>query len=105
MKATILFAVLLLASLGRAFADGQIFLINHSVATSSGSVYHVPVWVDLNGNGSFDSDEGIGTYAAALGQTATLGLYVQGGSIPLATVLFRSDIYGAFLATVKDVTI
>lgn len=78
--------------------DGQLILQNRNIVTGSGLLYHVPIWIDLNGNGALEPGEGIGSYAAALGQTATLGLYLQGESTPLASVPFRSDLNGQFLS-------
>ncbi len=59
--------------------QGQITLYNHGLF-SNGNSYHVPIWVDLNSNGTLDLGEGIGTYALSLGTTATLALYEQNGS-------------------------
>ena len=63
----------------------------------SGETYHVPIWVDMDGDGAFDQGEGIGSYAAAFGQTATLGLYLRGESTLLAMARFRSDVNGDVL--------
>lgn len=80
-------------------AEGQLLLVNRHLATPSGDTYHVPIWVDMDGDGSFDQGEGIGSYAAAFGETATLGLYLRGENTPLATSRFRSDIYGEALGS------
>ncbi|HEY6226785.1 MAG TPA: cadherin-like domain-containing protein [Verrucomicrobiae bacterium] len=101
MKATILSSAFLLISAGQLLAaDGNIAVSNRSIYDqNSGEVYNVPIWVDLNANGVFDDGEGIGTYAAAIGQPANFALFVQDNPTPIATSIFRSDIYGAFLGS------
>src|ERR1051325_1269283 len=101
MKATILSSAFLLISAGQLLAaDGNIAVSSRSIYDqNSGEVYNVPIWVDLNANGVFDDGEGIGTYAAAIGERANFALFVQDNPTPIATSIFRSDIYGAFLGS------
>jgi hypothetical protein len=108
MKAKLLSFCVLLLCVGRVFADGQIILKNTSIYSSAtDKVYYVPIWVDLNADGITDPGEGLGNYAAHLGLKATLALYLQGESTPLATAQFRTDTYGQFLGspTLQDVFI
>lgn len=79
------------------FGDGQIIFANRNLSTPTGEVYHVPIWLDLNGNGTFDVGEGIGSYASAAGERATLALYVKDNPIALAQAFFRFDDNGQFL--------
>src|SRR3954469_6466315 len=92
------FCLLLFCAAPSALADAQIVLKNASIYSSTAEkVYHVPIWVDVNEDGIIDPAEGLGNYADALGQTATLALYLQDDPTPLATALFRKDTYGQFL--------
>jgi hypothetical protein len=97
MKARLLFFCLLLLGASRAWGDGEILFVNRFLMLPGGGTYHVPIWIDMNHDGVRDDSEGIGTYAAALGQTATLALYVKNTTMPIATALFRAGTNGAFL--------
>ena len=90
-----------------AWGQGQFIFSNIALNTSAGQVYYVPIWIDLNGNGTFDAGEGIGNYAAAINQTATLAVFLQGSSEPLASALFRSGLHGEYLGTpaIQDVMV
>ena len=81
------------------FGDGDIIVANRHLLAESGDLYHVPIWIDINADGTFTPGEGLGSYAAALGQKASFALYLQGNSNPVATATFRTDINGAFLGT------
>ncbi|HUS35200.1 MAG TPA: Ig-like domain-containing protein [Verrucomicrobiae bacterium] len=108
MKAKALPILLLLICAASNFAgDGQLLLRNRHIIMPSGEAYHVPIWVDIDGDGAFDQGEGIGSYAAAFGQAATLGLYLRGENTPLATSRFRSDINGEVLGApgAQDVSV
>lgn len=99
MKAKTLSTLLLLIFAASNFAqsDGQLLLRNTHFLSLDGGTYHVPIWIDMDGDGARDEGEGIGTYAAAIGTTATLALYLRDDPAPLATARFRSDIHGEFL--------
>src|SRR5690348_13653169 len=98
MKLRLLAILSLLACLAPCFADGSINVSNRSLYNESTfEAYHIPIWVDLNANGIFDEGEGIGTYAAALGQSANFALYLQNDPSPIATSIFRTDVHGAYL--------
>jgi hypothetical protein len=99
MKATLSIFLVLICAVSSFAGDGQLLLRNRHIIMPSGETYHVPIWVDIDGDGAFEQGEGIGSYAAAFDQAATLGLYLRGENNPLATSRFRSDIYGEVLGT------
>src|SRR5436305_977408 len=107
MKGRVLSVCWLLGFAVAAFAEGEISFQNRFIETPEGQLYHVPIWIDLNGDGTFEPGEGIGSYAAAFGQTAALALYLQGKAQLLATAFFRSDTNGEFLGNpaLQDVLI
>jgi hypothetical protein len=106
MKAKFLSFCLLLLCAPSVFGDAQMVLKNVSIYSSAGEkTYYVPIWVDLNENGTIDPGEGLGNYADALGRTATLALYLQDDPTPLATALFRKDTYGQFLGVPTSQTV
>jgi len=103
-------AILAIASVlvvSSAFAQGTIKLENNNTIKPDGTgTYKIPIFADLNRNGVQDNGEvGIGTYAAAQGTTATLGLFTVGSTTPFATALFRPDANGAFLGTPSTQTV